>query len=74
MPTSTEEYFSEIDKDRRELNRLNELLKQPLNRHQEAVKEFMVALVGKTNWQHKIIAEEASKLADAFINQINKNP
>lgn len=61
--------IEEINKDWRYRHPIPE---QPLTHHQQAVKDFMVVLVGKTNWQHKIIAEEASKLADAFINQINK--
>jgi len=69
---------------------LFERAEQPLTHHQQAVKDFMVALVGSIHsnteraeaWAtdarnngrpfNDEIAIEADKLADAFINQINK--
>lgn len=53
----------------------NHAPEQPLTHHQQAVKEFMVAIIsfaiGK-DWEAESIARHAEEYADAFINQINK--
>lgn len=48
---------------------------QPLTHHQQAVKEFMVVLIGldaTRTWTPEELSNKAHKLADAFINQISK--
>jgi hypothetical protein len=64
----------------------HQIPEQPLTHHQQAVKDFMIAIVSSrdANWEFPVnaefvnvqvaeqIASTAKILADAFINQINK--
>lgn len=46
---------------------------QPLTHHQQAVKDFMIALTMGRQWDTPDVVNKAVSLADAFINQINKS-
>lgn len=45
----------------------------PLTHHQQAVKDFMIALTTGRDWDTPNVVNKAVELADAFINNIYKH-